>query len=354
MGEKGYIQSLAEFIKAIDELTKAYNDLKKEVERLSKELYRQKNLLNSILESISEGVIAIDNSKNILSSNKFAQEFIELGILELIDLNKPEDEIKLKDRYLKITVYPLLLKDEKIGRVIVIRDVTREKRLEEENKRRERLSAMGEIAVTLAHEIRNPLGSIELFAGLLRRSLEGENKKLVEAIISVTHSINQRVSNILLFTKDLSVSNETINIKEIVDEVMESLRHLLLKKRVNLKIEGKDDVILTGSRELIGICLNNLMTNAIEAVDENGNIEVGWKERDNSVEIYIKDDGKGIPEELKKEIFKPFFTTKSGGTGIGLSIVNRIVEAHGGHIEFSSKKGETLFRLIFPLSKDTP
>ncbi|MGB9667965.1 MAG: hypothetical protein ACPL0D_03410, partial [Thermosulfidibacteraceae bacterium] len=120
MGSKSYIESLAEFIRAIDELTQSYNELKKEVERLSKELYNQKNLLNSIIESISEGVIAVDNNMNALLTNKFAEEFISQGILDIIDPKKQEEELNFKGKYVKITKYPLLLKNENIGRVIVI------------------------------------------------------------------------------------------------------------------------------------------------------------------------------------------------------------------------------------------
>ncbi|MGB9667831.1 MAG: sensor histidine kinase, partial [Thermosulfidibacteraceae bacterium] len=230
------------------------------------------------------------------------------------------------------------------------RDITKEKKLEEESKRRERLSAMGEIAVTLAHEIRNPLGSIELFAGLLKRNLEGENKRLAEAIISVSRSINKTVTDILLFTKSIDIQKEKVSIAEIVDDVIESLRHLISKKSAVVVVRGSRELSLQGSRELLKVCITNIITNALEAIDEKGRVEIEWEGDENYVTIIFRDDGIGIPENLKEEIFKPFFTTKRAGTGIGLAVVSRIVEAHGGTIEFTSKPGETEFRLKFSVS----
>lgn len=349
MGEKNSIQTILEFIKAIDELTKSYHELKNEVSILSNELKHQKNLLNSIIESISEGVIAVDNEYNVILLNSFAKKLMleqpELDLKELQD----HKEIKLNSKNIKVNVYPLKMQEKDIGKVIVLRDITREKELEEESKRKEKLSAMGEIAVTLAHEIRNPLGSIELFAGILRRNIQNEeDKKIAEAIISVVRSINKTISNILLFTKSIEPVKEKLLIKEIIDTSIEQLRYLINQKKVIVVTDGKEDDCIYGDFELLKVCFVNLITNAIEAVKEGGRVQITWIEKGNESEVSVTDYGPGIPEDIINDIFNPFFTTKKGGTGIGLAIIQRIVEAHKGLIKVKSKPGETVFTVILP------
>ncbi len=224
-------------------------------------------------------------------------------------------------------------------------------------EREERLMVMGEMAASLAHEIRNPLGSMELFCTLLKQDLkeEPERFKLAEQIHSSIKTVDKIISNCLQFTRDVKP-----NVKKVYDiEALfnESLHFVLsVAKKSNIEVE----VIFKGEKEiytdsyLIKQVISNLSMNAVEALieekKEGGKVKV-ISDTSNSDfwRIEFIDNGKGISEEIREKVFYPFFSTKKGGTGLGLSIVSSIVSSLKGSISIEGKnKKENKILCEFP------
>ncbi len=344
-------KALKNFIEVTDELNKAYIALKEEVSRLNEELASHKRLLTSILESISDGVIASDHHGNIIRANKAAKKMLgdDIEGRNIKELLPEREEVEIENRILLVRSYPLMEEEKEIGSVTVLRDITRERELEEKSKRVERLSAMGEMAVTIAHEIRNPLGSIELFAGLIKREAsKEEERKWAESITAVVKSINTLISNMLLFARPFQVEKERFPIKPFIEETLKLAHHAFKEKEIKVSVEGEDGVEVNADKELLRQVLLNLIINSVQAIKKSGEISISFRKEEDRIRITITDTGPGIPEENLKKIFDPFFTTKKKGTGLGLAIVHRIIDAHGGFISVESQPGKTTFKITLP------
>jgi signal transduction histidine kinase len=221
---------------------------------------------------------------------------------------------------------------------------------------------MGEMAISIAHEVRNPLGSIELFASMLRNELDAHKdlKKMAEHIIAEVKSLDHSLSNLLLFTTPQEPVFQEIDIVGLVEEFLDFIRPILTRSGVQLAYSPcPRPCTIAADRDLLKQVLLNLTLNALQAMPKGGTLTLQvylCSEEDEFhkqwVEFTLSDEGVGMNEEEQKRIFHPFFTTKEKGTGLGLAIVHNIVESHKGAIEVRSQaaKGSS-FILSFPLSK---
>ncbi len=251
------------------------------------------------------------------------------------------------------------------GSVVVLKNIACRKHEPERSRRKDRLAAMGEMAAKIAHEIRNPLGSIELFATSLQASLEGQAdlQVLAERISSGVKSIDAIISNLLQFVRpDEAKRFERFDIYEALDDSLFFMKHLADKENgIDVKIEdGPRPLFIKGDVELIKqVCLN-IILNAIQSMPGGGVLRISTVQRAMTnvggsalAEIRISDSGVGIDPDNVSKIFDPFFTTKERGTGLGLSIVHSIVEMHGGILDVSSTPGDgTMFSIGLPLCTD--
>jgi len=271
-------------------------------------------------------------------------------------------EINLKtdseiERRLEVKIDPAKDEDGKIlGGIITIRDVSELRRLEKQAELRSRLTGMGEVAINVAHEIRNPLGSMELFASILSRELKDspQKQKYLENISMGIHSIENIVSNILLFTRAQKPVFKEIIIDEILSETLSFIEVLLNKKsiEVDLFIPEKE-IRIECDPELLKQVLLNLFLNAIQAMDEGGVLGIEIKMKRGIVYFKITDTGKGIPAQYLEKVFDPFFTTRRKGTGLGLTIVHNIIQMHNGFIEIRSEVGKgTIVNFGLPTKRD--
>lgn len=224
-------------------------------------------------------------------------------------------------------------------------------------ERTRRLAAMGEMAARIAHEIRNPLGSMSIFATLLERELaDDDRKKLAEHISKGIKSLDNLLSNMLLFANSPEARLKTIDIREIIDDSI-LLAKGREKKGVEIRASYNGGTMLSADPNLLSQLFLNLIINALDAVEENGLVEVSTSvvERDGSelLEIKVSDNGKGIAKDELDRIFDPFFTTKERGTGLGLAIVTSVVDAHAGWIKADSIPGEgTAFTIGIPVKRE--
>jgi signal transduction histidine kinase len=230
------------------------------------------------------------------------------------------------------------------------KSINERKKLEAEIIRAEKLAALGKMSAILAHEIKTPLTSIKMNIDLLSQTanLNPEDKESLEIIRKETNRLTQLVKDVLQFSRlsDLFISK--INLRLIVEEVLQLVKSNCRNKEIDF--ENKvDDVELEVDRDKFKQVLLNLLHNSIDAIESQGKIEIYSVVNQSSVSIFIKDNGKGIEDSEK--IFEPFYTTKAAGTGLGLSVSQKIIEQHNGKLKLvSSKQGETIFEIELPIN----
>lgn len=226
--------------------------------------------------------------------------------------------------------------------VLTIEDVTEVRREEQEGGRRSRLEALGRMAAELAHEVRNPLGGIRLFAGMLEEDLadQPERRRMVEQILAATQGLEATVSNLLNFASPAAGARREVDLAAVADETCAlfapgcSLRGVRLASRAPL-----GPCVIRADGEALRQVLLNLLGNALAATGHGGEITVETLRNEDRAVLTLMDDGCGIAAEDLPRVFDPFFSRAEGGTGLGLSIVHRIVEDHGGRITLDSRPG---------------
>jgi signal transduction histidine kinase len=209
------------------------------------------------------------------------------------------------------------------------------RRKDEEVKRSERLAMLGETAAGLAHEIRNPLGAINLFVSMLRRDLRDrpESLELLDQVDRSIRSLDGVVSNVLHFAQNKRLNVSPVNIHSIVQELQQHFISLYSPQcQFDVRLAGNP--FMKVDEQGVRQCIYNIILNALQAVSFAGVISITVENavgRD-GVSITIADDGPGIPEPIMGRLFEPFTSGRREGTGLGLSIVRRIVESHGGQV----------------------
>lgn len=223
-------------------------------------------------------------------------------------------------------------------------------------ERNRRLAAMGEMAAKIAHEIRNPLGSMSLIASILERELEtdGAKKRLAERITKGVKTLDNILTNMLLFANSPGSRLQNTNLTEVIED------SLLLarghdKDGVNVIIEFEGNTLIMGDEAQLRQMFINLFLNAFDAIGEDGTLSVRTRANgsSNSVEVEVKDTGSGIDQEHIDRIFDPFFSTKDRGTGLGLSIVSNVINSHKGYIDVTSiRNAGTTFLIGLPIQAE--
>ena len=229
-----------------------------------------------------------------------------------------------------------------------------------QTERDNRLKAMGEMAIKIAHEVRNPLGSIELFASILRRELDGAEdlQKMSGRIITEVKSLDNMISNLLLFTRPQTPLLHSFDLSEFIKEFAEFIQPVVTKNDVRLEYRDalRKGCMINGDRDLLKQVFLNLTLNALQAMPGGGAITISMKDyreeqqtESRWAEIIFSDTGVGIDPASIDKIFHPFYTTREKGTGLGLAIVHNIIESHQGIIEARSRQGEgTSFYISLP------
>jgi signal transduction histidine kinase len=206
-----------------------------------------------------------------------------------------------------------------------------------ELERRNRLAALGEMAAGMAHEIRNPLGGIQLYASMLAKDVADRPQSLetVRKISGGVKRLESLVSQVLQFTRQIQVHRQSVDITQLVSQAVEYASPKLAELGVDCKVSGPPTLCASADPILLVQAILNLLLNAAEAMEEGGAVSVAFESSTDDARqfrIVVADNGPGIDPQILDRIFNPFFTTKDNGTGLGLSIVYRIVEAHEGTI----------------------
>ncbi len=342
-------------------LENSYNELKGKFEVLEGKLERNRKYLENILKSIDSGVCAVDLDGKITTFNRKAtlvfnisedeakdkhfgevfaiNEIRDFTAERIVEFFKGGKKINLnvegERKILDISASLVLEENRESGAVVVFSDITQVEKLKEESAKREKLAIIGQMAASIAHDIKNPLASIELLVPLLD---DGTKKDIVENILVSIKRINNIVNNTLLFTKTISYTPEKINTVDLTNEVKLELMTQIRNAKFVEKIERFEFV---SDKNLLKSSLVNVLSNAFDAAKNRVEFSVYM---DKGVVFDVFDDGDGI-KDLDK-IFEPFYTNKKNGTGLGLAIVKEAVDILNGRIEVNTSSKGTVFRII--------
>lgn len=231
--------------------------------------------------------------------------------------------------------------------------------------RRDQLSTMGELAAVLAHEIKNPMNSIMINLEVLRGAVGELTSKVdkpelgqkAQKYLDVIEGEMKRLDKVIRGFLDLASPEQStrtkINFNSLIRGVVEFMNFEFKQKNTQIILQLQDDLpCLVGSADQMKQAIINLLLNSLQAIKQpGGKIEIQSASDTKTIQIRVKDNGIGIPESILSQIFSPYFTTKEKGSGLGLSIVRRIVRNHGGYVDVESKEGEgTVLSLTFPVS----
>jgi signal transduction histidine kinase len=254
------------------------------------------------------------------------------------------------------------------GAALFFRDLTRVEQLEERERLRDRLAALGEMAAAIAHEVKNPLAGIEVMAGLLKRQLSDnpEAQTMLADIIGEAKMANAIVMEVLDFVRPVRLQVEDVEVGPLVQDSLHMADSQVPRGNVAVSVDVPEDLPpVQGDGHQLRQVFTNLLTNAFEALSGEGRLIIRAtalarlpfpatpdQPQGPGVEITVLDDGPGIPESMRERIFNPFFTTKPRGSGLGLAIVRKIVDAHDGRIvvQPGPDGSGTTFRLVLPLA----
>lgn len=369
----------------VERLSGAYSTLETRVLDLDQQLEKRNAELESLLDSLHDGVLMVDLSERITMVNGRAAQILGLDPLEAV--GRPLSEVfpSQKDftdpllhslqegiplRWVEVvwlrsieTPVPLGLstapvrdpEGRRLGAVASFQNLTHLKQMERELSQTRTLAALGQMAATVAHEIRNPLGGIGGFARLLQRDLEENDprRRLADRVIEGVGSLNKIVTNLLAYTKPMETQLRDVELAPWLADLAEWCANEaeamgLSDCVVRVEMEPRARFGKFDPEKLRQVVLN-LALNALQAISGPGNILLSARRAPGLLILGVKDDGTGIPQETITEIFNPFFTTKENGTGLGLAIVRKIVELHGGNLFVESSPGEgTRFDIHLP------
>jgi signal transduction histidine kinase len=251
---------------------------------------------------------------------------------------------------------------EVVGAAMFFKDLTRVEQLEERERLRDRLAAVGEMAAVIAHEVKNPLGGIEVMAGLLRRKIPDapDAQAMLTDIINEAKMANAIVQEVLDFVRPIRLQVEHTGIAEAVQGAIHLADTKARRGGVDVEV-GLDAGLpqIRADEHQLTQVFTNLLMNAYEAMGGTGRIAItghrvrledGGEGRD-AVLVEVTDNGPGIPQDVAERVFDPFFTTKPQGSGLGLAIVRKIVDAHDGRIDLRTAPGQgTTIRVTLPVT----
>ncbi len=272
-----------------------------------------------------------------------------------------EMELRINGGATPVSVSASQIRDEDglfLGHLFILRDISEMKRLQARARHNDKLAALGNLAAGVAHEIRNPLSSIKGIAALLAvkmRSSEPE-EEAAKTLIAETDRLNRVVSQLLEFAKPGAVKLADANINEVIARALRLADADIRAKKIRVSFAGDETLPpVPVNTERFTQALLNLFLNAVQAMEPGGNLEITVAARDDgrTCAVCVKDDGKGMSQEVQSSIFTPYFTTKASGTGLGLAIVHQIIEGHGGGISVKSAPGSgSAFTLLIPMQKE--
>ena len=337
-----YINSqLADRLLRIEKIKQSHENFEREIELLQTEKNKQikKTRISDELVNEPESVKATRELSNLIQ--QYAIEKLEM-MKKLFDSEKKQStelNTKLQENLNKITISEERLKQQREHLEIKIRDKT--------NKliQAERLSAIGEISARLAHDLRNPLtvikGTVEIIKARNKKIDTEFSSKQIEMMERAVARMSNQIDEVLDFVK-IQTLHATRN--SLFETIGLSVTKIKKSTDFSINVVG-NNVQFVYDADKLEVVFDNVITNAVEAINEKGQIDIRVNDNLNEIVIEIEDSGTGVPDELLTKIFEPLFTTKQRGTGLGLASCKRIIEQHGGSIHVKSKPSMFIIKL---------
>lgn len=351
--------------KQVSQLTKELADTRSQKKREHEERERVSSRLESLLRALPGGVVVIDGEGIVQEANPAALDLLGTPLFGekwrdvVTKAFKPKwddgHDVTLHDgRYVNISTQAF---DSEPGQILLITDVTETRQLQEQISGLKRASALGEMAATMAHQIRTPLSSALLYISNLGLSglNEERRKRFMKKTMSSLQHLETLVEEMLLFSRGGRLNANPKNISEVLNEFIEQQQEEVDNCQLNITFNNKlSDEQVNLSTDAFKSSLQNLINNACQAAESVVNIVIDLEcNNANQISLNITDDGPGIPDSVKARIFEPFITTRVNGTGLGLAVIDAVVRAHKGSVSVkdADEKG-TCFTILLPKIMD--
>ena len=355
-------------------LAQAYSFARKSLSRIT--IFSE-----ALVKNMPIGLIALNDQGKIVTCNEKAQAVLKVSCSDALDkqaitlLPDPlknilaelpksggflERDIQITSAQGKKHIWEAVaagLMDEGIpvGRIILIRDVTAIRQMENEIARSRHLNSIGSLAAGVAHEIRNPLSSIKGFAVYFKEKLVGnkEDEEIADIMIAETERLNRVIGQLIEFARPLELKRQKIQFVELVQHTIKLIASDAQKSKVTIEINADKNLpMVEVDPDKVKQVLLNVFLNCLAALKEGGILKVGLALNADNLNVIISDTGAGISESDLPRIYDPYFTSKPSGTGLGLAVVQKIMEAHGGSINVESTIGfGTIVFLFFPIDE---
>ena len=345
-----------------------------QIRTLVDELANENETLESSMHSMTTGVIVVDRngivsfanravkriipiSKHDPTDSHYSEVILEEEIVNLLSISE-ENQETIHDREIALdapggariitcSILPLLIREEISGSLVYIRDVTERKLSEARLRRAESLASLTTMTAGMAHEIKNPLGSIGIHIQLMQKALkreEGCAEDFLDNNLNIlseeVERLNSIVVDFLFAVRPMDVSLKDKNLEALINESLELVKPELVEEEIELEISFEEDIpMLQLDDRLMKQAILNIIKNAMNAMPGGGHLAVNIFRENENVVLVIKDDGEGIEKENLDKIFEPYFTTKDFGSGLGLTLVYKIIKEHDGEIQLKSKVG---------------
>lgn len=375
MNHKVLEQAFTLFNQASSELTDAYQKLQQRVEQLTGELaaangelrhqLEQKEALSQrlghLLDALPGGVIVVDRQGVVLEANPAAVTLLGGPLLgetwgavlaARLKATQSPHEWQLAgatQRRLRLSASAL----GQDGEILLVHDISEAHAMQQELERHRRLSAMGEMAAALAHQLRTPLATALLYTAHLKKPglPESERERFADRSLARLRHLESLIQDMLSFVRGNSSALETAALEPLLADICQVMepqmatRGLVFHARINIA-----GLALPMDRQALSGALINLLENAMQACPADGRVELSAEQQAAEVIVQVRDNGRGIAPDCMERLFEPFFTTRQEGTGLGLAIVARVVEAHQGRMEVTSTPGQgSCFTMRLPL-----
>jgi signal transduction histidine kinase len=384
--------SSVELIDEYRRLEERIDDLNAELRAKNEELQESlrareesRAFLHSVLESLRGGVLVLDQSLRPTFVNRellgLAGEIDHRRVLQLLGERLAANLRQGEQKFLPLecekvlqgpngAMTPVHFSVAQVASgskdccyVIVFQDITVRKRLEAEAARTRRLASLGVMASEIAHQVKSPLGGIELYASLLKEKSRGEPKRLAGEILCAVRRLSTTLSHLLAFAAEPVISADVLSVAALMKDLLEDCMPLFDDPRFSMVVAIEADLPpIWADCGLLVQALLNLVINAKEAMPGGGRVTLKTGlapfsasngQIHKAIEIKIVDEGIGIAAENRERIFDPFFSTKQGGTGLGLAFAHKIISAHRGSIEIASTPGRgSEFLVLLPAAEE--
>ncbi len=356
-------------------------ELNREIAEREAAIRKMKAYTDSVLGSVSSGVISVDNRGRVVTVNPEAARLLDRSDDDLVafpldkvfaghdnllasakhvlegEQRRATLEVELPagpdKKTVAVRISPHISGGETVGIVITIEDLSEVKNLTEQLMRADKLSGLGELVAGVAHEVRNPLGVIKASVQMLEQETGAgsESEELTQVMVQEIDRLDALVNALLDFGRPSESMFGKVSVKQVLDEVILLTRHFARQQKVEVvrDFDGALPAIWADEDRLKQVFVN-LTSNAFQSMPDGGRLVISADAESEFLKVSFADSGVGIPEDARKKIFDPFYTTRADGSGLGLSIVHRIVDAHKGYINVESSMGDgSIFVVGLPI-----